>query len=70
VLEVGGRPKGVPNGSQIASLDRILLAIKERDQIASDFQIASLARSPINNYLIAHITLQYNVLCLLFLSLI
>jgi hypothetical protein len=27
---------GTPNGSQIASLGRILLAIRERDQIASD----------------------------------
>jgi hypothetical protein len=36
--------KGVPNGSQTTSLERILLAIKDREQIASDCQIASLAR--------------------------
>jgi hypothetical protein len=42
-------PKGVPNGCQIASLGRILLAIKEREQIASDCQIASLVRSLRNN---------------------
>jgi hypothetical protein len=33
----------VSNSSQIASLGRILLTIKEIDQIASDFEITSLA---------------------------
>jgi hypothetical protein len=41
----GGDPysEGVSNGYQIASLERILLVIGERDQIASDSQIANLA---------------------------
>ena len=62
MLEVGGHPKGVPNCFQIASLGRILLAIKERDQIASDFQIASLARFLRNNSLLAYVTLYYSIL--------
>ena len=44
------------------------MTIKERDQIASDFQIVSLAQSPKNNSITAQITLHYSVLLLLFLS--
>jgi hypothetical protein len=50
--------EGVPNGSQIINLRRILLAIKERDQIANDSQIATLAQSPRNTSLTAHIILS------------
>jgi hypothetical protein len=62
------RCQGVLNGSQIASLGKNLLAIRETDQIAGGSQIASLARSPRNNSRAAQITLHYVVLFLLFLS--
>jgi len=52
---------GRHNDFQIASLERILLTIKERDQIASDSQITRLARSPRNTSLTADITLHYSV---------
>ena len=46
-LQLGSNHQGVPNGARIAGCGEILLVAQPREERASEFIVAGLARSPI-----------------------